>query len=58
MQSAFVEIGPTDQRGDEVILLGTESEIDTAAIAKAWGSSQQEVLVRLTKLSQREYSDG
>jgi alanine racemase len=62
MQSAFVEIGPNDRSGDEVVLLGpdsaTETGIDEAAVAKSWGSSQQEVLVRLTKLAPREYSHG
>jgi alanine racemase len=56
MQSAFVEIGPKDRPGDEVILLGNEIGIDEAAVARAWNSSQQEVLVRLTRLAPREYS--
>jgi alanine racemase len=55
MQSAFVELGPEDQRGDEVILLGDENGIDEPAVAKAWRASQQEVLVRLTKIGKPEY---
>ena len=58
MQSCFVEIGPGDQTGDEVVLLGNETEIDEAAVSKAWGSSPQEVLVRLTKLAPRDYRSG
>jgi alanine racemase len=55
MQSAFVELGPGEHRGDEVVLLGDEAEIDQACVARAWGTSQQEVLVRMTKLGTREY---
>jgi len=55
MQSAFVEIGAGDRRGDEVLLLGDEPGIDEAAVAGSWSASQQEVMVRLTKLGTRKY---
>lgn len=54
MQSAFVEIAPTDNVGDEVILLGdglTEEEV-----AAAWPATPQEVLVRLGKSGKQEYA--
>jgi alanine racemase len=54
MQSAFVEIGPADRVGDEVVLLGdglTEEEV-----AAAWATTPQEVLVRLGKAGKREYA--
>jgi alanine racemase len=54
MQSAFVELGPTDQRGDEVFLLSEQAGLDEQTVAKAWGTSQQEVLVRMTKLNHSE----
>ena len=56
MQSAFVELGPNDVRGDEVLLLSDEPGIDETAIARAWNASQQEVLVRLSKTGSRKYS--
>jgi alanine racemase len=55
MQSAFVELGPGDRRGDEVTLLADEPGIEEPAVANAWRASQQEVLVRLTKLGERRY---
>ncbi len=54
MQSAFVELTPQDQPGDEVVLLDdtlTESEI-----AREWHCSPQEVLVHLVGSSNRLYS--
>jgi len=48
MQTAYVEIGPNDRAGDEVVLLGdglTEKEI-----AAAWRTSEHEALVRLARL--------
>lgn len=53
MQSAFVELGPGDKTGDQVILLGeslTESDI-----ASAWESTPQEVLFRLADSGIRSY---
>jgi alanine racemase len=53
MQSAFVEIGPNDQNGDEVVLLGdglTESEI-----GGIWKCSEQQVLTALTSAGIRSY---
>jgi alanine racemase len=55
MQSSFVQLAVGDRTGDSVVLLGSEPEISESAIAKSWGCSQQEVLVRLTKLGQRNY---
>ncbi len=45
MQSAFVELSVDDNTGDEVFLLG--DGLDAAAVAQAWGTSQQEALVHL-----------
>jgi alanine racemase len=58
MQSSFIELGPEDRTGDEVVLLGSEPEISESAVARAWRSSPQEVLVRLTRLSLRNYCRG
>jgi alanine racemase len=64
MQSAFVEIGPSDRVGDDVVLLGSDtdatnpdelSRVTERAVALAWGTSPQEVLVRLTAGGSREY---
>lgn len=55
MQSAFVEIGPRDKAGDEVVLLGDDiSERDVAA---AWGASPQETLFRLARVGPRSYRE-
>ncbi len=54
MQSAFVELGSTDRAGDEVVLLGdglTESDI-----AADWGTSPQQVLVRMCRLGPRSHA--
>jgi alanine racemase len=53
MQSAFVELGPNDRAGDEVVLLG--DGLDAADIAKAWGAGPQEVMVRMGGLGARRY---
>ena len=53
MQTAFVELGPADRLGDEVILLG--EGIGESQIASAWGCSPQEVLIRLSGAGVREY---
>ena len=64
MQSAFVEIGPADRAGDEVVLLGPDdvagngdemSWVTEQAVAMAWNVSPQEVLVRLTAGTPRHY---
>jgi alanine racemase len=47
MQSAFIEVAPSDKPGDEVILLG--EGLEPEEIAKAWKSSPQEVLVSLLR---------
>jgi alanine racemase len=57
MQSAFVELGPTDRKGDEAVLLGCEAGVDLPSIARAWGASQQEVLVRLSQAGEKKYQD-
>ena len=55
MQSAFVDLGHGDQLGDVVVLLSDEPAVNETSVAIAWRSSQQEVLVRLTKLGERRY---
>ena len=55
MQTCFVSADAGDRVGDEVILLDDHPAVNQAAVASAWGSSQQEVLVRLTKIGQRGY---
>jgi alanine racemase len=56
MQSAFVEAGSNDRNGDEVVLLG--DGLAEAEIARAWGSSEQQVLVALTGAGTRTYQKG
>jgi alanine racemase len=56
MQTAFVELGPHDRRGDEVVLLGDGLGIEDQA--QAWGTSRQEVLWRLLQTATREYREG
>lgn len=53
MQSAFVELGPGDHVGDEVVLLG--DDLSPNDLAPACQSSPQEALVRLCGLGKREY---
>ena len=53
MQSAFVEVGPNDRNGDEVVLLG--GGLSEAQIAGAWESSEQQALVALTGAGMRAY---
>ena len=48
MQSSYVQIGPNDRTGDEVVLLGDGLNIDE--IGSAWKTSPQEVLVRMSGL--------
>jgi alanine racemase len=51
MQSAFVEIGPGDNLGDEVVLLGDSlRELD---VAEAWGASEQQVLLVMANMGPR-----
>jgi alanine racemase len=52
MQSAFIVAAQGDKIGDEVVLLGdglTETEV-----AEAWGSSVQEVLVRMCGMGRQD----
>jgi alanine racemase len=53
MQSAFVEVGPRDKVGDQVVLLG--NGITPQSIAAAWGTSPQEALLKLTGIGSRSY---
>jgi alanine racemase len=53
MQSAFVELGPKDKAGDEVVLLG--DGITEQDVATAWGTSPHEALVRLAGMGARIY---
>jgi alanine racemase len=53
MQSGFVELGPTDRAGDEIVLLGDGlSEQD---VALAWRCSPQEALYRLARCGEKRY---
>jgi alanine racemase len=47
MQSAFVEIGPQDRIGDEVILL--DEEVNEQILGKAWGCSGHEALISMVR---------
>ena len=53
MQSAFIELGPEDREGDEVILLG--EEVTPEEVAAAWGCTPHEVLVRLSGAGRKDY---
>jgi len=53
MNTAFVDVGPNDKPGDRVTLLG--AGLDEAAVAKAVGCSQHEVLCRFARLGPRQY---
>lgn len=56
MNTAFVEAGPRDGVGDEVVLLG--GRLTEVIVAKALGCSQHEVLCRFSRLGPREYLTG
>jgi len=56
MQSAFVEIGPGDKAGDEVVLLGDSPS--AADVARAWGASEQQALFYLVNVGRRTYRGG
>ena len=53
MQSAFVECGPGDRVGDEVVLLG--DGIEEAEVAKAWGTTPHNVLTALAGAGERAW---
>jgi alanine racemase len=53
MQSAFVEIGPQDRVGDEVVLL--DEETNEQILGKAWGCSGHEVLISLVRNGMMKY---
>ncbi len=53
MQSAFVEIGPGDNLGDEVVLLGDSlRELD---VSEAWGASEQQVLLVMANMAAEKH---
>lgn len=53
MQSAFVELGPNDKAGDEVVILG--DGVAEREIAGVWGTSPHEALFRMCGLGVRTY---
>ena len=53
MQSAYVELGPMDRVGDEVVLLG--DEVTEQDVSQHWQTSPHEVLVRLAGAGARVY---
>ncbi len=53
MQSAFVQAAQSDRIGDEVVLLG--DALSEMEISAAWGTSPQEVLVRMCGMGERTY---
>ena len=55
MQSAFVETGPKDRAGDEVVLLG--DSLTEQAVAAVWNTGPHECLLRLTSLGNRDYAE-
>lgn len=56
MQSAYVECAAEDRAGDEVVLLGDGLTED--AVAAAWGTPPQLVLVQLCGAGERVYREG
>jgi len=59
MQSSYVTLDPNDRAGDAVTLLGTDGSamLSAADVAKAWKSTPQQVLVRLSSLGERSYDE-
>jgi alanine racemase len=53
MQSAFIECAAVDGVGDEVVLLG--DQLTEQAVAQAWGTTPQLVLVIMAGLGTRHY---
>jgi alanine racemase len=53
MQSAFVELGPDDRDGDEVVLLG--DGLTEAEVGGSWQCSEQQALATLTNTGIRSY---
>jgi alanine racemase len=53
MQSAFIQLGPGDREGDEVVLLG--DELTAEDVGEAWGCTPHEALVRLSSAGRKEY---
>jgi alanine racemase len=56
MQTAFVETGPDERAGDEVVLLG--EGLTEQRIAQEWKTSPHECLVRLANCGMKEYVGG
>ncbi len=55
MNTSFIEIGPLDRPGDDVVLLGRP--LTEAVVARALACSPHEVLCRFARLAPREYLD-
>jgi alanine racemase len=55
MQSAFVELGPRDKVGDEVVLLG--DGITVQHVGATWGTTPHEALLRFSGMGERRYVD-
>ncbi len=53
MQSSFVEVGPTDKAGDEVVLLG--DGLTEARVAGAWSANPRGVLLRFCAMANPQY---
>jgi alanine racemase len=53
MQSAFVESGPQDRPGDEVVLL--DEDVNEQLLGKAWGCSGHEVLISMVRCGTMKY---
>ena len=49
MQTSFVEIGPHDKMGDEVVLLGDDLTVED--LGKAWSTTPHEALWRLATVT-------
>ncbi|MGB7160658.1 MAG: alanine racemase [Tepidisphaeraceae bacterium] len=55
MQSAFVELGPGDKAGDEVVLLGDGVSEDD--VAQAWSVSPHHALLQLASSGVKKYEE-
>lgn len=53
MQSAYVECGPYEKAGDEVILLGDSLSED--AVAAAWRTTPHGAMLSLVRMGQKQY---
>jgi alanine racemase len=55
MQSAYIELGPNDRAGDEVILVG--EGLSESDIATDWEMGEFQTLLHLARCGQRTYAD-